>query len=265
MENKIIPYEKLGLSNDYIFAKAMRNARLCKRLLEIILDIEIEKIEYPEEQKVIDEKVDARSVRLDIYVRDGKNTVYNIEIQTTNPRNLPKRSRYYQSMIDLHLIEKGADFNELNKSYVIFICMEDIFHKGRHIYTFENICKQDTKIYLKDATTKVFLNPHGKIDDISSDLKNFLIYLVDGTVSDDFTKELEQEVTVVRNNEEWRREYMTLLMRDRENQEIGKEIGKEIGRMDTLVGLVEDGIITIAQAANQAKMTVEEFTDLLKK
>lgn len=54
---------------------------------------------------------------------------------------------------------------------------------------------------------------------------------------------------------------MTLLMRDKENQEIGKEIGK----MDTLIGLVRDGIITVAQAAEQAKITVEEFADLLKK
>lgn len=35
-------------------------------------------------------------------------------------------------------------------------------------------------------------------------LKNFLKYLVDGTVSDDFTEELSKEVDIVRNNKEWR-------------------------------------------------------------
>ena len=61
---------------------------------------------------------DARSVRLDVYIKDNKNTIYNVEMQTTNPRNLPKRSRYYQGMIDLNLIEKGENFNKLNKSYM---------------------------------------------------------------------------------------------------------------------------------------------------
>ena len=86
--------------------------------MEVILDIEIERIEYPEEQKVIDILTDARSVRLDVYIKDNKNTIYNVEMQTTNPRNLPKRSRYYQGMIDLNLIEKGENFNKLNKSYM---------------------------------------------------------------------------------------------------------------------------------------------------
>ncbi|MBQ6806847.1 MAG: PD-(D/E)XK nuclease family transposase [Lachnospiraceae bacterium] len=84
-------YDDLKFTNDYIFAKVMRNKKLCKQLLEVILDIEIERIEYPEEQKVIDIMTDARSVRLDVYVKDNKSTIYNVEMQTTNPRNLPKR------------------------------------------------------------------------------------------------------------------------------------------------------------------------------
>ena len=43
---------------------------LCKEMLQRILDIEIERIEYPEPQKSIDEDKDARSIRLDIYVRN---------------------------------------------------------------------------------------------------------------------------------------------------------------------------------------------------
>lgn len=31
-------------------------------------------------------------------------------------RNLPKRMRYYQGMIDLNILEKGGDYNELKKS-----------------------------------------------------------------------------------------------------------------------------------------------------
>lgn len=44
---------------------------------------------------------------MDIYVKDGKETLYNIEMQTTENRNLPKRTRYFQEMIALNILEKG--------------------------------------------------------------------------------------------------------------------------------------------------------------
>ena len=71
-------------------------------------------------------------------------------MQASNPRNLPKRSRYYQGMIDLNLLQKGEDYNRLKKSYVIFICTEDIFQKKRAIYTFENLCIQALGISIQE-------------------------------------------------------------------------------------------------------------------
>ncbi len=60
---------------------------------------------------------DAKSVRLDIYVEDGKETVYNIEMQTAENRNLPKRTRYYQGMIDLNILEKGDNYKNMSRGY----------------------------------------------------------------------------------------------------------------------------------------------------
>ena len=120
-------FKDLTFADDFMFAKVMLNEKLCKQLLEIMVKIKIKSLSYPEEQKVIDPSYDSKSVRLDVYVDDEKGTVYNIEMQTTNPGNIPKRARYYQGMIDLNLIEKGEDYAKLAKSYVIFICMEDIY------------------------------------------------------------------------------------------------------------------------------------------
>ena len=44
-------------------------------------------------------------------------------------KNLPKRARYYRGMIDLNILEKGKDYNQLKKSYVIFICNYDPFSR----------------------------------------------------------------------------------------------------------------------------------------
>ena len=226
-------WEEIGLSNDFIFGKVMSDPELCKELLERILPgIEIDHIEYPELQKPIKEDVDARSVRLDVYVKDGKNTVYDIEMQKVNTRELPKRSRYYQGMMDLQLIDSGQPYKKLNQSYVIFICLEDVFGKNRHIYTFENICREDPGIKLRDGAIKIFLNANGNLNDVSSELRAFLDYLGGKKSEDKYVQKLERAVKEAKRNRKWRHEYMTLLMRDQENQEIGEERGRREGRLE---------------------------------
>ena len=169
MEKQIPEYEKLGISNDFMFGHIMLDADICKRFLEVLLDIKIDHIEYIEPQKVLDPKVDARSVRFDIYV-DGGKVVYNCEMQTTNNRNLPKRTRYYQGMIDINLIHKGDDYDDLKKSFVIFICTFDPFKQGSYVYTFRNVCKEFPDLELGDETVKVFFNTKGTKGNISPEV-----------------------------------------------------------------------------------------------
>ncbi len=223
-------WESLGIANDFMFGKIMQDAELCKELLQRILpDLEIDHIEYPEAQKGIRPDVDAKSVRLDVYVRDGKGTVYDIEMQVADTKELPKRSRYYQSMIDLQMIDKGQHYKELKPSYIIFICPFDLFGKGRHLYTFENICKEDTSVSLKDGAARIFLNADSSQDDVSQELKAFLDYVAGKESEDDFVQRLAEAVKQARRNREWRHEYMTLLMRDQENIEKGIEKGMKKG------------------------------------
>ena len=109
-------WEELGLSNDFLFGKIMRDPEICKGVLQRILpQLNIERIEYPELQKEIKEDIDARSVRLDVYVRDDKEIIYNIEMQAVDTGELQKRSRYYQSMMDLQLLDHGQSYKLLNQ------------------------------------------------------------------------------------------------------------------------------------------------------
>lgn len=155
MREAIKAWEKLVIKDDFMFAKVMRDKKLCKKLLERLLQTKIKDIVYLEEQKSIDIEKDAKSIRLDVYIEDG-NRVFNLEMQTTNKRNLPKRSRYYQGMIDLNTIEMGENYKKLKESYVIFICTFDPFHQGKAQYTFENICIEDKELKLDDGAKKIF-------------------------------------------------------------------------------------------------------------
>lgn len=217
-------YEELDFTDDFFFCKILtKNKRLCGELLELILKIKIKKIVFSTEQKPIEVTADGKGVRLDVYVEDDAQTVYDIEMQPTMKKNLPKRSRYYQGMIDLNLIEHGADYQELKKSFVIFICLSDPFNKNLHIYTFENQCKESPDLFLGDETTKVFINAAGKADDVSKEMKDFLDYLLGKGTKNDFTRRIEDEVNKARAHEEWKVEYMSLFLRDQEKRAEGRE------------------------------------------
>jgi len=231
-------YDELELRDDFMFGKVMSNKELCRRTLEILLDTTIEDIEYPDVQKTLNITVQGKSVRLDMYVADEKDIIYNGEMQQYTYKaasELPKRSRYYQGMIDLNLLEKGIDYLKLNECYVIFICTFDPFGFGKCRYTFQNICIEETGLKLKDQTTKVFLNTKGKrSEDISPELMAFLEYVDTLHATDDFTRELESEVGRIKQNVEWRREYMKTFLHEREVREEGIRIGIEQGQMERL-------------------------------
>ena len=237
-------WEELDISNDFIFGKVMQNPELCKELLQRILpDLEIDHIEYPELQKSIQPDTNAKSIRLDVYIRDDANTVYDIEMQVANTGELPKRTRYYQSMIDLQLIDKEQTYKRLNQSYIIFICPFDPFGKGRHIYTFKNFCEEDKSISLNDATSKIFLNTESKLDDVDKKLRVFLDYVAGKQTTDDtFITRLHAAVKEAKNNREWRHEFMTLLMRDQENIEKGRIEGIQQGRELGILMMIEKAL-----------------------
>lgn len=246
--NKII--QELNLDDDFLFAKVMSDQEICKRVLEKILNIRIKYIEMPTEQKVIDLLLTSKGVRLDIYVSDENDTIYNVEMQKGKRKNLAKRSRYYQGSIDLDMISKGEDYNKLKKSFVIFICTFDPFDTGRHMYTFENRCNEDFNLVLGDETTKVFLNTKGTHDDVDEELLEFLAYVehstdaVANTAKSMLVKEIHKKVTYLKQDKSMEVQYMTLLERDKEKFEEGKEEGREEGREEG----IKEGVYKVARS-----------------
>ena len=212
------PIEQLTITDDFIFGAVMSYPQYCKPLLELVLGVKIRKIVYPEPQKTINERYGSKSIRLDVYVEDDAGTVFDVEVQAEAKKGLPKRMRYYQGIIDLHILEKGEDYKALKKSFVIFFCTYDPFGKGRWVYTFENLCREDTSISLGDEATKIVLNTKGKIGEISEELKDLLRYMDGAAPDNDYTRELDRAVEDVRTDSKWRQEYMVLneMMRERE-------------------------------------------------
>lgn len=268
MAMKMKKYEELELRDDFMFSRIMSNPKFVKPLLETILGVKIRKIVYPQTQKTIDLSLQAKGIRLDVYVEDDQNTVFNLEMQTSDGANLPKRMRYYQGMIDLNILDKGQDYTTLKKSYVIFICTFDPFGEGRHIYTFCNTCQENTALTLDDDAVKIILSTKGTMDDVSPEMQRILDYIDGKGASDKFTEELEEAVRSARQNERWRLDYMTLEYEYRQRYLEGKEEGREEGRAEgrerTIQKLHERGE-SIASIADIVELNEEEVKRVISK
>lgn len=255
-------FEKLQIKDDFMFGVIMRNPRFCKPFLEKILNVRIEKIKYPKQQKTIDISADAKSVRLDIYVEDGKNSVYNIEMQTARDINIPKRARYYQGMMDLNILKKGENYKNLKRSFVIFVCTFDLFGDERHIYTFENRCIENPDLRLGDETTKIILNTKGTADDVTVEVKKLLDYIDGKEPGDEFTKELDEAVKTARKNEKWRVGYMTLQMHYQEKYEQGYDEGVGQGNRQSALRMIKAGKLSLDEIAMYSGLSLEQVIEL---
>ena len=157
----------LSLIDDYLFGLFIQEAgseEILKELLECMLDIKINRVSIKHKQHEVTNEPNLQGVRLDAFVQDDKETLYDIEVQTVNRDNIPKRMRYYQSMIDREQMPSGTyEYNKLPKSIIIFVTDFDLFKKGLYRYTFENICKEDNSLNLGDESVKVILNTKGRV------------------------------------------------------------------------------------------------------
>lgn len=258
-------YEELSFTDDFMFCKVLTtNPELCHELLELIIGKKVGAFARLDQQKPIEITADGKGVRFDVYSEDDQNVVYDCEMQTKDNSNLPKRARYYQGMIDLNLIERGADYSELKKSYIIFICPFDEFKAGLHKYTFKTCCKELPEIALEDETTKIFLCAGGDADDVSPEMKEFLEWMVSGRQGKtELVRKLDDAVQKARNHEEWRLEYMTLLMRDNKMREEGREEGRLEGRLEgrenEIFLSVQEGDYNPKRGAEKLGITEDEF------
>ena len=200
-------WEQATIANNFLFYKVMRdNPDVCKRLLEILLEIEIDKIEI-NTQEVIDIDWQSKGIRLDVYAKNS-NKVFDIEMQSTDTLELPERARYYQGAMDVDCLKSGQDYKDLKNSYVIFICIPDIFGKGLPVYTFENLCRQDTSIPLGDRTLKYFFISDN-CDKLFNEEQKAFMRLVSGCSSSNaFTDRVAHLTEDAKRNSEYRRQYM---------------------------------------------------------
>lgn len=261
---RIKSFDELTIQDNFIFQKVMLKKPICKAVLERLLDISIEDIVYIQEEKTLDVSLETKSIRLDVYVNDDRGTVFNIEMQTSKDmEELVKRTRFYQSILDMYHLQKGQKYMTLNDSYIIFICTFPVFTGNRHKYTFKNVCMEEHDILLNDGATKLFLSTKGKMDDISKPLQRFLDYVDGHAASDELLREMESAVDEAKHCEAWREEYSMLSMDHYTYWKEGVAEGRAEGKAEVVIQMLRKHL-SLEMIAEVTNFTVEEVKAIAK-
>jgi len=229
--------DDLTFGDEYLFEAVMQNKELCKSFIETFLEIsDVTDIEYISSEESYKDSYWAKGVRFDIYVKGQDGVAYVVELQQTDTKEIDKRLRYYQSMIDSKQLPKGRkrSYKDLLDSYIIFIAREDLYGRGRYRYTFLGTCLEEPDLILKNGAHTLVFNTRGTHGDVSEDVKAFL-RAIEGESNKDigknnnFVQKFEKYAEEVKASETWRKSYMQTELRLQDKFDAGVEIGMEKG------------------------------------
>lgn len=260
------PIEQLTFTDDYMFGEVMKNEKICKGVIERLLHIKVARVELITLQKDISPYYETRGVRYDVYVKDS-DKVYDIEMQNKHYSDIEKRARYYQSMLDIDMLAKGASIKELKESYIIFICKTDPFKFGEPCYKTKTVFENHPEKIFDDKTRRIFYNASAYTKESDPELYSFLQFVSTNVPKDDFTDKIFNLVEQNKQDEQFRSEYMRCNLHDYDIMEDGIQQGKQEAKLENARNLLAMNLGTyeqIAQAVNLPLETVQKLAGELK-
>ena len=264
------PVDKLTFADDGMFQEVLRNPEICAELIERLLHLKVGHVEYPELEKAIKPFYTTKGVRLDVYLKDD-DKIIDVELQCYPQDALGKRTRYYQSMIDMDSLMKGQDYSELKESYILFICKQDPFYTdeenkisyGLPCYTFQNICKENALVNLNDKSLTVIYNASAYKSEKDEKIKAFLNFIsTNEPGKDDFTKRLSKLVEKIKDNEKFRSDYAAMNLHDRDIRRAAIKEGALQKSIEDAIGLYKNGV-SVEIIAKSLKMTTERVLEIV--
>ena len=264
--------DELTFTDDGMFQAVLHEPEICAELIERLLHIRVKNVKYPELEKQIAPYYTTKGVRLDVYLKD-QDKIIDIEIQSYPQEALGKRTRYYQSMIDIDSIMKGQDYPDLKDSYILFICKEDPFKNdngkqfGLPCYSFRNICEENENVKLNDKSIKVIYNASAYEEEKDERIRNLLHFIsTNEPGKDDFSNRLSSLVEKKKENEKFRSDYNAMNLHDRDIQRAAKREGFAEGARETAImnakNFLKMNVLSIENIAQGTGLSIEEVQKL---
>ena len=259
------PVDQLTFADNWMFQAVLRDKEICTEFVERLLHIKIKNVEYPELEKSIAPFYTSKGIRLDVYLKD-EDKVIDVEIQTYPQESLGKRTRYYQSMIDIDSLMKGHDYTELKDSYILFICQFDPFKTSENSpglprYTFRTRCDESPNASLNDNCLKLIYNASAYRQEKDPLVRSILHFInTNDPCQDTFANRRSSLVETLKERDTFRQEYSAVNLHDRDLIRMAKKEGVLEGIEQGVKQGLQQGIQQgQAQAKLESAITAVKF------
>lgn len=261
------PYESLTIRDNFMFGKISQDPANAQIILSALLNREIS-INHAAMEHHIQLLKTKKHVRLDLFAEDNLRNKYDAEMQNQNTntkkkKELPKRSRYYQCMLDGQILDTGCNYIEMNDTYIIFICEFDPFNQDLYQYTFVHSCLENDTLKLNDGTTCIFFNLSADFSNAPETTQNMLLYLATGVISNEDTKKIDKAVNIAKEKEEWREEYMLTFVHDKDMYNAGHIDGEISGIQKITFKYIQNGDLSLKAGASELNISTDELIKLM--
>ena len=254
-------WEKLTFTDNFIFSHVMHDENICRQVVELILGVRIGKIHYLSAQDEHKTDPDSMRIIMDVFLRD-ENRIITVEMQTGHKKELPRRSRYYQSVADVSTTPTSSQYPNLPDNILIFICTFDPFDRNFPRYTFQYTCKEaDHQLKLEDGSLRIFLNTATEdLSNLDQKLQAFYHYIQKGVVESELVQNISCKITSLKNDSIVRRFYMTWSITMADMRQEGYEQGISIGLERGLEQGAHQKALETAKAMYLDKVPVETIS-----
>jgi len=206
------------------------------------------------QEEELDVDLESKSIKMDVYAKNEEKS-FDLEMQSIDTKELPERARYYQGLMDVDNLKSGEKYSTLKTSYVIFICITDIFNKGLGKYEFENLCVDNPEIKLNDRAYKYFFIAQNCDKFTDNEQKVLMELVLNNKASDSFSHKIIELVNSAKKNAQWRHKFMEYERQRTYDLELGEERGFKKGIKQGIEQGIEQGTLSKA---------IESATNLLK-
>ncbi|NBJ88516.1 PD-(D/E)XK nuclease family transposase [Acutalibacter sp. 1XD8-36] len=251
------------LLDDDFMTKCFEGETAC---VELVLRIVLEKPDLQVTDvrtQVFVENLLNRSVCLDILATDSEGRKINVEIQRADHGAGKRRARYNSAMMDVNLLPKGEDTDDLPETYVVFITENDVLGGGLPLHRISRY-DHDMGTPFDDGTHIIYVNgayrgssPIGLLmhDFACTDPAEMHYNALADRVR--FYKESKEGVAIMCKVMEEMREQSL-----QEGLEEGMKVGRKENAVETAKRMLADGHLSLEKIAEFAGLNLDEVEKL---
>lgn len=232
------------IDDDFMRGMFQKNLPLAQFVLRILTgkaDLVLTSCETQADMKRV---TGARSICLDAYGTDAAGRKYDLEIQRADRGANPHRARYHSSVMDVENLDAGQDFGELPDTYTIFITEQDFYGQAKPVYPIERV-NQATGTPFEDGAYILYVNGEYR----GNDALGKLMHDFNCTDAADMNFDLMADRTRYLKENPEGVSMMCKAMEDMRRETV----------LEVLFSLVKKGLLTVQDAAAEAKVTESVF------